>query len=94
MVSYEEFLRTAAVPRETIDRFLDDGAHCRSVMRSRHAATHRTWDSPAGNHFFAHSLRQVVVDWLDPKPITYRGETPTSIDFTGYLPDTATDGLR
>ena len=49
---------------------------------------------PAGNHFFAHSLRRVVVDWLDPKPITYRGESSDAIDFTGYLPDTATDGLR
>lgn len=28
--------------------------------------------SPAGNHFFAYSLKNSIVEWLDPKPITYR----------------------
>ena len=50
--------------------------------------------SPAGNHFFAYSLKDLVGDWLDPKPITYRGETAGAIDFTGYLPAVATAGLR
>ena len=50
--------------------------------------------SPAGNHFFAYSLKDLVVDWLDPKPITYRGETAGAIDFTGYLPAIATTDLR
>ncbi|MBN1671669.1 MAG: hypothetical protein JXR37_11575 [Kiritimatiellae bacterium] len=44
--------------------------------------------SPAGNHFFAHALRPVVVDWLEPKPITYRNEDEKMIDFeAGYLRD-------
>ena len=51
---------------------------------------------PAGNHFFAYSLKNVVVDWLEPKPCTYLGEgisggkPLSSADFTGYLPDSAT----
>ena len=51
---------------------------------------------PAGNHFFAYSLKNVVVDWLEPKPRTYLGEGISggkpfsSADFTGYLPDSAT----
>lgn len=49
--------------------------------------------SPAGNHFFAHSLKGAVVDWLDPKPITYRGDDMAPADFNGYLPDAATAGL-
>ena len=43
--------------------------------------------SPAGNHFFAYSLKDALVEWLDPKPVTYRGEAMSSADFTGYLPD-------
>jgi hypothetical protein len=49
--------------------------------------------SPAGNHFFAYSLKDAVVDWLDPKPVTYEGPEMAVADFDGYLPDTATGGL-
>ncbi|MBC8869664.1 MAG: hypothetical protein H8E44_09620 [Planctomycetes bacterium] len=41
--------------------------------------------SPAGNHFFAYSLKDHVVDWLDPKPLPYRDTTQKIIDFKGYL---------
>lgn len=50
--------------------------------------------SPAGNHFFAYGLKGTVVDWLDPKPITYAGDDVAPADFAGYLPDAATSGLR
>jgi hypothetical protein len=43
--------------------------------------------SPAGNHFFAHSIKGPIVKWLDPKPITYRDDTSKMIDFKGYLPE-------
>jgi hypothetical protein len=43
--------------------------------------------SPRGNHFFAYSIKDTVIQWLDPKPITYRKPDPQSIDFKGYLPD-------
>jgi hypothetical protein len=42
--------------------------------------------SPAGNHFFAFSIKDRIVDWLDPKPITYRDDQSKLIDFEGYLP--------
>ncbi len=42
--------------------------------------------NPRGNHFFAFAIKNSVVDWLDPKPITYRQVDPLSIDFQGYLP--------
>lgn len=42
--------------------------------------------SPAGNHFFAHSIKDAIVDWLDPKPITYRQDGQARIGFReGYL---------
>jgi len=41
--------------------------------------------SPAGNHFFAHSIKSLVVDWLDPKPLPYRDTSQQMIDFKGYL---------
>jgi hypothetical protein len=43
--------------------------------------------NPGGNHFFAYSLRNRVVDWLDPKPLPYRNTTQNRIDFRGYLPE-------
>ena len=43
--------------------------------------------NPRGNHFFAYSIKDKVVQWLDPKPITYQKPDPASVDFKGYLPD-------
>jgi hypothetical protein len=42
--------------------------------------------NPRGNHFFAYSIKGKVVEWLDPKPITYRHADADSVDFRGYLP--------
>ncbi len=41
--------------------------------------------SPAGNHFFAYSIKSKIVDWLDPKPVTYQRDNQKLIDFRGYL---------
>jgi len=41
--------------------------------------------SPSGNHFFAYSIKDKIVDWLDPKPITYRQDGSKLIRFKGYL---------
>lgn len=40
---------------------------------------------PAGNMFFAHSIKNTLVDWLQPKPVTYSGSGKQYIDFKGYL---------
>ena len=42
--------------------------------------------SPAGNHFFACSIKDTVIDWFDPKPITYQNNDDRWITFEGYLP--------
>jgi hypothetical protein len=41
--------------------------------------------NPTGNHFFAFSIRKKIVDWLDPKPITYDKSDKKWVDFKGYL---------
>jgi hypothetical protein len=41
--------------------------------------------TPSGNHFFAYSIKDKVVSWLNPKPITYRAEDKNKVDFKGYL---------
>jgi hypothetical protein len=43
--------------------------------------------SPAGNHFFAYSIKDRIVEWLDPKPITYEGRLRKMTEFKGYLQD-------
>jgi len=40
---------------------------------------------PSGNHFFAYSLKDTIVNWLDPKPITYQKDESKLIRFNGYL---------
>ncbi len=42
--------------------------------------------NPAGNHFFAFAIKDTIVNWLDPKPITYRKTEDSLIDFKDYLP--------
>ena len=42
--------------------------------------------SPAGNHFFAYAIKDTIIDWLDPKPITYQKQDDRWIKFDGYLP--------
>ena len=43
--------------------------------------------SPVGNHFFAYLIKDRIVEWLDPKPITYADPTRRMIKFKGYLQD-------
>jgi hypothetical protein len=43
--------------------------------------------NPRGNHFFAYSIKDTVLQWLEPKPITYQQREPDTVDFKGYLPE-------
>jgi len=43
--------------------------------------------NPAGNHFFAYSIKDRIVDWLNPKPITYDDSSRRMTQFKGYLQD-------
>lgn len=43
--------------------------------------------NPAGNHFFAYSIKDRIVKWLDPKPITYEASAQRMTEFKGYLQD-------
>ena len=40
---------------------------------------------PMGNMFFAQSIKSKIVNWLNPKPITYQNSDKQFIDFKGYL---------
>ncbi len=42
--------------------------------------------SPAGNHFFAFSIKDMIVGWLDPKPITYQDRALALESFLDYVP--------
>ena len=43
--------------------------------------------NPAGNHFFAYSIKDRIVKWLEPKPITYEDADRRMTDFKDYLQD-------
>ena len=36
--------------------------------------------NPLGNHFFAYSLKDKIIDWLDPKPMTYQNHGSKIVD--------------
>jgi len=41
--------------------------------------------NPAGNHFFAFSIKNTIVKWLEPKPITYLEESKGVTDLDSFL---------
>jgi len=41
--------------------------------------------NPRGNHFFAYSIKDKVIEWLNPKPITYTNPDAATLDFRPYL---------
>ena len=41
--------------------------------------------NPLGNHFFAHSIRDGVIDWLDPKPLAYHQKGISSAELMALL---------
>ena len=41
---------------------------------------------PTGNHFFAFSIKDTIVQWLDPKPITYQDRPRALESFLDYVP--------
>jgi hypothetical protein len=43
--------------------------------------------NPSGNHFFAFAIKDTIVNWLDPKPITYQPGDDSLIHFKDYLPE-------
>jgi len=42
---------------------------------------------PSGNHFFAYSIKDTIIELLDPKPVTYQSDGSNLIRFKGYLPE-------
>jgi hypothetical protein len=44
--------------------------------------------NPRGNHFFAYSIKDSLLELLDPKPISYQDRGSETVDFSGYLPAT------
>lgn len=40
---------------------------------------------PVGNMFFATSIKNKLINWLSPKPVTYQNSDKQYIDFKGYL---------
>jgi hypothetical protein len=41
--------------------------------------------NPRGNHFFAYSIKDKIVSWLEPKPVPYRERDEESAGFKSYL---------
>jgi len=86
---------------QEIVRYLDDKGVKYFDMNTVHFRDYQSFDvsvddymkryyighyGPSGNHFFAYSIKDTVVELLDPKPITYRDDGSRVVDFKGYAP--------
>ncbi len=80
---------------EKINYFDMNVVHAEDYMKSKltineyYAKYFNGHYDPAGNLFFAFSIKDKLVNWLQPKPITYQNSDKQFIDFKGYL-----QGLR
>ena len=91
MISFDEYLRRSAVTRELLDTPLDLSsgawAHLELDLSTGRFAEHRNLlDDPRGNHLFAYALKNVLLEALDPKPLTYREDGGRLADYSAYLP--------
>jgi hypothetical protein len=43
--------------------------------------------NPRGNHFFAYTLKDKLLELLDPKPLPYQDRGRDTVDFSRYLPN-------
>lgn len=41
--------------------------------------------NPAGNHFFTYAIKDKIVEWLNPKPITYQDNAQKLVEFKDYI---------
>ena len=65
--NFADCVGRSAVDRKVLDVFVQQGKWaCFDAERGYIPGNH----SPAGNHFFAHSINNDIVKWLVPKPIT------------------------
>jgi hypothetical protein len=42
--------------------------------------------NPRGNHLFAYSIRDKLLEMLDPKPLPYQDVEAEGVDFGRYVP--------
>jgi hypothetical protein len=61
---------------DTLRKHVDDFSQFRCTPEEYAARHYIGHYNPAGNHFFAFAVKDKVVDWLEPKPPTYRFEDP------------------
>ena len=71
--SFVDFLQTRDYPVLDVREFhLEDFKDCRPDIDRYLKRYYIGHYAPAGNFFCAMSIRDAVVDWLDPKPKSYR----------------------
>ena len=64
---------------DSLQKHVDDFSQFRCTPEeyaARHYVGRYGHYAPAGNHFFAFAIKDEVIDWLDPKPPTYRFDKP------------------
>jgi hypothetical protein len=76
-----QWLKDRGIPTiDALDAHVADFAQFRIPAADYLKRLYNGHYSPAGNQFFAFAIKKAVVEWLDPKPITYQPRG-TIIDF-------------
>jgi hypothetical protein len=73
--SLVEYLKgTGLTVVDTLTRHVDDYKSFRVSPEDYCKRYYIGHYNPAGNHFFTFAIKNALIDWLDPKPVTYSSE--------------------
>jgi hypothetical protein len=85
-VSFVEFLSQMEIPfvdslQKHVEDFRDFGIPADRYVRRYYNGHY----APAGNHFFAFAIKDDLLAWLDPVPVTYRKDRPSVAEVSALL---------
>ncbi len=73
-----DFLKEKEIPFvDGLSKHLEDFRSFRLSPREYVRRYYVGYYKPQGNHFFAFAIKDVVVLWLDPKPVAYHAGSET-----------------
>jgi len=83
---FVDSLRGAEIPFvDSLQKHVDDFADFRLPLSPYLRRYYNGHYSPAGNHFFAFAIKDDLLQWLEPAPVTYRKDRPSVAEVSAVL---------
>lgn len=85
LIAVLDFLKRRKIPHlDILDQHKEEFAQFKLTAAEYAARYFIGHYNPKGNHFFAFAIKDAIVEWLNPKPPTYR-ELTGGIHYRGYF---------